>query len=144
MGNVTTTTDKSDIIDFLQDRLDNYPDKASETLGNILNIYASVEEVLSPVRTGQNRDETKVEWDGLQGDAWPDAPQAKFIIEGTEPHIILPVNAKALWWPGALHPYKVVHHPGTAANDYVAEAVDEADPGVDREIDELGDWSVGD
>lgn len=38
---------------------------------------------------------------------------APFVEEGTRPHIIRPRNAKALFWPGAAHPVKFVHHPGT-------------------------------
>lgn len=31
----------------------------------------------------------------------------------TRPHDIRPVNAGALWWEGAAHPVKLVHHPGS-------------------------------
>ena len=31
----------------------------------------------------------------------------------TRPHIIRPTNKKALFWPGAGHPVKAVHHPGS-------------------------------
>lgn len=31
----------------------------------------------------------------------------------TRPHIILPKNGKALFWPGARHPVKSVNHPGS-------------------------------
>lgn len=38
------------------------------------------------------------------------------IIElGSAPHTIRPKTAKALFWKGAKHPVKVVHHPGTPA-----------------------------
>ena len=33
--------------------------------------------------------------------------------EGSKPHIIRPKNKKALYWKGADHPVKLVHHPGT-------------------------------
>jgi hypothetical protein len=142
MGEITTTSDKSEILEFFQDRLDNLPQKGSDTVLEITNVAAAVEEVLSPVRTGQNRDETKVEVDGLEGVAWPDAPQALWIIGGTQPHEIRAVNAQALYWPGAMHPVKSVQHPGTAPNDYVADAFDQMDPGVDTALDELGSWVV--
>ncbi|MCD3202802.1 hypothetical protein G8V05_05165 [Clostridium botulinum C/D] len=33
--------------------------------------------------------------------------------EGSEPHVIRPKNKKALYWKGAAHPVKEIHHPGT-------------------------------
>lgn len=33
--------------------------------------------------------------------------------DGSKPHIITPKNGKYLYWKGAAHPVKVVHHPGT-------------------------------
>lgn len=37
----------------------------------------------------------------------------EILEEGSKPHIIKPKNAKALYWKGAAHPVKEVHHPGT-------------------------------
>lgn len=37
---------------------------------------------------------------------------------GTKPHIIRPTRKRALSWPGASHPVKVVHHPGTKAQGF--------------------------
>ena len=142
MGFIRLNIEKNDLESSIKAKEDELPDKAADTVLTISNIHASAEEVLSPVRTGQNRDETLVEASGLTGCAWPDSDHARFIIEGTEPHIIQPVNAKALYWPGADHPVMLVHHPGTAPNDYVQEAMDESDPGVDDAVSELGDWVV--
>ncbi|WP_183128079.1 MULTISPECIES: hypothetical protein [Clostridium] len=33
--------------------------------------------------------------------------------DGSPPHVIRPKNKKALYWKGAKHPVKLVHHPGT-------------------------------
>lgn len=38
---------------------------------------------------------------------------AGFIERGTRPHIIVARNKKALFWKGAEHPVRLVHHPGT-------------------------------
>ena len=43
---------------------------------------------------------------------------------GTPPHIILPRNKKALYWPGAAHPVKSVRHPGTRGKPYLRPAAD--------------------
>lgn len=37
----------------------------------------------------------------------------KILEEGQKPHDITPKNGKALYWKGASHPVKRVHHPGT-------------------------------
>lgn len=42
---------------------------------------------------------------------------------GTRAHDIIPVRAKALSWPGAQHPVKAVHHPGTQAEPFIRPAV---------------------
>jgi hypothetical protein len=68
------------------------------------------------------------------------APYAIYVIKGTKPHDIYPVNAKALYWPGAEHPVKVVHHPGTEANDYFTTGVENARPAIDAAINDFKSW----
>lgn len=48
----------------------------------------------------------------------------RYIEEGTKAHTITPVNKKALFWKGALSPYKSVRHPGTRAKPFFKPAVD--------------------
>jgi len=48
---------------------------------------------------------------------------SRFVEFGTAPHDIFPKDKQALYWPGAAHPVKVVHHPGTKANDYMGRIV---------------------
>ena len=65
--------------------------------------------------------------DGLTATWGPDVryktSYSRFVEFGTKPHIIEPKDAKALYWPGAQHPVKIVHHPGTKANDYMGRLV---------------------
>lgn len=49
---------------------------------------------------------------------------ARYLEEGTRPHIIRPKTAKALFWPGARHPVKQVNHPGTPAYRVLGDARD--------------------
>lgn len=42
---------------------------------------------------------------------------------GTSPHVILPRNKKALYWPDADHPVARVNHPGTRAQPYLRPAL---------------------
>jgi hypothetical protein len=49
--------------------------------------------------------------------------RALWMEEGTKPHVIRPKNAKALFWPGAEHPYALVNHPGTLAQPFLRPAL---------------------
>lgn len=42
---------------------------------------------------------------------------------GSRPHDITPKTKQALHWPGAEHPVKKVHHPGTAARHTLRNAL---------------------
>lgn len=48
---------------------------------------------------------------------------AEDVEYGTAPHVILPKNGKALYWPGARHPVARVNHPGTRAQPFMGPAV---------------------
>lgn len=50
-----------------------------------------------------------------------------FVEEGTAAHIIEPSGKKALYWKGALNPYKSVRHPGTKANPFFSTGVNQSD-----------------
>lgn len=52
---------------------------------------------------------------GLYAEIGSAVPYARYLEEGTRPHVIRPRSAKALWWKGAEHPVALVHHPGTRA-----------------------------
>ena len=43
--------------------------------------------------------------------------------DGTGPHVIRPKAKRALFWPGARHPVRGVHHPGTRANPFLTNAL---------------------
>ncbi len=133
---------KDEVINWLREKIDGLPSRAADMVLNILNLYAEIARILSPHRTGELSQSHRVEHGGLQGSMIPTAAHAIYVIMGTDPHPILPVNKKALYWPGAEHPVRRVEHPGTRANDYIADVIPAGDPGVDRYIHELGDWLV--
>ena len=60
----------------------------------------------------------------LVGSIRSNVSYAKYIEEGTKPHIIRPRKMKALYWPGAGHPVKLVRHPGTKAYNVLGGARD--------------------
>jgi hypothetical protein len=63
------------------------------------------------------------------------APYARYVHDGTKPHEIRPKNKKALKTP--FGPRKKVNHPGTKANPYLQNAVD--DYNFNSALNELGD-----
>jgi len=67
-----------------------------------------------------------------------DADYTPFVIHGTAPHFIRPVNAKALYWPGSAHPVAFVRHPGTRPDDFVERAMREVERAAERLLEVTG------
>lgn len=61
----------------------------------------------------------------------------EWLENGTQPHVIIPVNAKALYWKGAAHPVKKVNHPGTTGGKDFEKAKDII---ADHVVDAIEDW----
>lgn len=61
-------------------------------------------------------------------------PVGRYVVEGTRAHIIAPRDKKALFWEGARHPVREVHHPGTKANPFMQRAADKAGPEIERVV----------
>lgn len=136
--------DNETLIAGLQNKADRIP----EELKNLVNTAAfavdrEVKEA-SPVITGNLQGATSIDnLSDYEKRIFVDegiAPYAIYVIKGTRPHDIYPVNAKALYWPGADHPVKVVHHPGTEANDYFSTGVENARPEIDAAINDFKSW----
>lgn len=51
------------------------------------------------------------------------APHSATLEFGSRAHVIEAKNGKALSWPGARHPVKKVHHPGTPAQHVLRNAL---------------------
>ncbi len=82
----------------------------------------------APVKTSKLRQNIYATATGLRGEVGPNlnvTPYALFVHEGTRAHEIRPVKKQALFWKGALHPVKLVHHPGTKANPFVERTAEE-------------------
>lgn len=50
-------------------------------------------------------------------------PYARYLEFGTPPHQIRPRTKRALFWPGAEHPWASVQHPGTRAYSVLRRAL---------------------
>ncbi len=83
----------------------------------------------APYKTGTLRRSIlpSVSSNGLVGTVLQDSSIAKYgiMIEyGTKAHAINPVNKQALFWNGALNPYRRVMHPGFAAKPFMFPALE--------------------
>lgn len=79
--------------------------------------------IRTPVQTGRLRSSFRTEFAPLRALLYPAVHYAKYVHEGTKPHIIFPVAKKALFWRGAKHPVKMVQHPGSRAVKFLENAV---------------------
>ena len=60
------------------------------------------------------------------------AEYASYVNDGTGPYVIEPVNRQALYWDGADHPVKRVHHPGIRGRHFVEESIDDVNGRLDE------------
>lgn len=61
----------------------------------------------------------------------PTVNYAMFVHEGTKPHVILPINGKALYWKGADHPVRKVNHPGSKGNPFMPRIIQNSKSDID-------------
>lgn len=68
-------------------------------------------------------------------------PVARFVAGGTEPHVIRPIRARALHLGGNVrHRFLArVHHPGTRADPFVEQGLDDATGDIDRSAQRTAD-----
>jgi len=62
---------------------------------------------------------------------FPTASYAPYVEFGTKPHVILPKEKQALYWPGAQHPVRKVNHPGTKANPFLERIISQSENEID-------------
>jgi hypothetical protein len=68
---------------------------------------------------------------------------ALFVEQGTEPHVIYPRFKKALFWPGADHPVRMVNHPGTKPYPFLMPAAEMHYPSLGLRIRAEFEWGSG-
>lgn len=59
------------------------------------------------------------------------AEYAEWVNDGTQPYTITPTNKRALYWEGADHPVKVVHHPGIKGRHFVEDSLNDVNGRLD-------------
>ncbi len=99
------------------------------TAVNILAKY-TVKGVV-PWKTGRLTQSFIASYGDLMAMWRPTVNYAMFVHEGTAPHDIVPINKKALFWQGAAHPVKRVHHPGARPNPFMPRIIQNAKSDID-------------
>ena len=84
---------------------------------------------MTKTHTGFLKSRWEMRISAFKSSLYPTVNYAPYVHEGTRAHIILPVIKKALFWKGARHPVKIVHHPGTAPRPFLLKAVESS---IDR------------
>jgi len=87
-----------------------------------------------PWRTGFLTQSFRAEMANLTLRWYPTASYAPYVEFGTAPHIIQPRDAQALYWPGAQHPVKLVHHPGTKPQDFMGAIVERSQEEINEQF----------
>jgi len=131
---------------------DNFPDKAEELMDTgdgIAEIIRGAMVTEAPFKWGDLREGHTVEETGeLERYIFSDVPHFEWVVLGTRPHDIYPRAAvtylgstvregsgkSALFWEGADHPVYMVHHPGTAPNDYPSRALQNVDGEIEGRL----------
>jgi hypothetical protein len=67
---------------------------------------------------------------------------ARWVEEGTGPHVILPKTKKSLFWKGADHPVRMVFHPGTRARPYLIPSAEQHYPSLPLRIRAQLEWGA--
>jgi len=99
----------------------------------------------APVKQGTLRRSIvgRVEAGGDRGVVGTNVRYARAVHDGTRAHTIRPTTKKALSWPGARHPVRVVNHPGSKANPFIKRGGDRLRPVAERELQAWGNTQVG-
>ena len=101
----------------------------------------------APWRTGYLAQSLMKQVDQFSATVGPMASYAVFVEEGTRPHEIRPIRARALCFEsagGGLVFSQLVHHPGTKANPFMRRAADETSRQAPTVFEELWNSEVKD
>lgn len=118
------------------------PRNKRQAMQRVVLVGERLAKIEAPVKTGTLRRSltSRVEQGGDRGVIGTNVKYAPAVHEGTRPHQIKPIRKKALMWKGARHPVRVVNHPGTRPNPFMARTRDRLAAVAAREF--AAGWSV--
>lgn len=131
-----------------QQQIQNAFDAAPETVREIMNpVLQTAINILGkyttkgivPWRTGRLTQSFIATYGDLVAMWRPTVNYAGFVNDGTGPHVIVPTEKRALFWPGAAHPVRMVKHPGTKPNPYMDRIVQNAQSDLDTLFQKAAD-----
>jgi hypothetical protein len=120
----TTFNIEIDNLDQIQSAFKDAPEKVGPLISKAIAQSADILAKYTvpgivPYKTGFLIQTFQREVSDMTARWFPTRAYAPFVEFGTPPHIILPINKKALFWKGATNPVKSVHHPGTRPNPFM-------------------------
>lgn len=108
--------------------LDMEPEKAESRLKKAMESTVRSGETMAaqkaPVKSGRLKN--SLDTRKIDDSTWAIVSPVKYssaVEFGTEPRVITPDDAEALYWPGAEHPVKKVQHPGTEPQPFMRPAL---------------------
>lgn len=144
---IEVLVENDDLIQHLEDKANEIPERLSQLVSECAFIIQSSIMDEAPVVTHNLQANTFVEnIDEFTSRVYVDegnVPYALFVINGTSPHLIYPVDAQSLYWPGLGHPMpkgRPVEHPGTSPNDYFTRGLENSRTSIDDEVENFKNW----
>lgn len=90
------------------------------------------------VKTGHLRRSVATRVSATEGEVnTSNVKYARYVEEGTKPHVIKPRRKKYLYWEGAKHPVKKVNHPGSKEKPFLIPAFKKEKPEFIKRIQKL-------
>ncbi|WP_369183326.1 HK97 gp10 family phage protein [Streptomyces sp. Y1] len=127
MAGLNYRVDSTDFQGALRAALDRLTGAAREATQAAANDMVNHAKGLCPVNTGRLRSSIQAVPAGgrfrFSVTIGTNVTYAADVEYGTAPHVIVPKNKRALYWPGAAHPVAKVNHPGTQARPFMRPAV---------------------
>lgn len=146
LGVINIITNKENLINILNEKVSQLPQKSNEFIQEILNVFELIARVLAPVGTGLLRDSIQVFMGSTEGYVTSLLDYFPYVILGTPAHDI----GSPVWIPqaggwryiGVSPAGRGKPHPGTKPNDFMADTFDSGMPEVDTRSDQFLAWIV--
>ncbi len=144
MGMLSFSWNKQDVLSFFQDKVSNIQSKGQDLVTDVLNVFYLVAAYLAPSLTGALRDSIQVFLGSGEGYVTSFLDYFVYVILGTPVHDI----GSPVWIPQAvgwryigLSPAgRGSPHPGTKANDFMADAYSEGMGEADNRMQNFLNW----
>ena len=111
----------------LSEKLSQFPEAKSKGLSYAAQELTRVLQMNSPVDHGVLKSWFIESLTDDEAHIKTPAEYAAYVNYGTKSYVIEPVSKQALYWEGAEHPVKRVHHPGIKGRHFVEDSIDDVE-----------------